>query len=188
MKKKGNLSNYLIAVAFIIMGILLALDWLDIDLFGLKGSWFAFLLILVALSLMIGGIVQKSKTHISTPSVCGIIGAMLLLISATELTIGMLWPMIPLSVSVALVLSSLIRDHVRLLIEIGFVGIILSGAFLVGTIFGLWNIVFPVVLVLGGVVIIVRTALTKKEIEYVIPTVSIEERKEKILQQKENEE
>lgn len=178
MKKNDKLSNYMLAMAFIIVGIMLALDWLNINLFGLKGSWVALLLLLSSAALGIGQIVQKRKRYIFTPILFGIIGLMLLLISVTELTIAELWPMISLAFSLALLLSSILRDHVKLMTEIGFFGAILSIAFLVGTLFGLWNIVFPIVLVLGGVVIILRTALNKKEDTYEIPSVSIYDRAE----------
>lgn len=183
--KKSNLNNYMIAVAFIMIGTMLTLDWLDIDLFGLKGSWVALLLLLVALLLTISQIVQRNTKHIFIPTLCAVIGLMLLLISVTELTIGILWPMIPLGLSLATLLSSLIRDHVKLFTELGFVGLIFSLAFLIGTLFSLWNIVFPVVLILCGVVIILRTALKKEEDNYEIPSVSIKDREEEIKAQKE---
>ncbi len=178
MKNKNDLSNYMLATAFIVVGVLLALDWLGINLFGLKGSWFAVLLLLCALALGFAQIKTGGKKYVFTPVFFSIIGAMLLIISATDLTIASLWPMIPLSLSLGLLLASLIRDHVKILTEIGFVASILSVAFLVGTLFSLWNIVFPTVLVLGGVVIILRTAFKKEVKQYEIPSVSIIERAE----------
>ena len=182
--KKGNLNNYMLAVAFIVVGVMLALDWLDVDLFGLHGSWVAILLLLVSLLLTTSQIIQRSTRHIFTPTLCGVIGLMLLLISVTDLAIDRLWPMIPLGLSLGVLLASLIRDKVKLLTELGFVGLVLSLAFLVGTLFSLWNIVFPVVLILGGVVIILRTALKKENDNYEIPSVSIKEREEEILGRK----
>ena len=184
--KSKNLNKYMIAISFIVVGVMLALDWLDIDLFGLHGSWVATLLLLVCVTLVIGQTIQRKFTHIFTPTICGIIGAMILLIAVTDLTIGVLWPMIPLAISLATLLSSLFRDHVKLFTEIGFVGVVLSVAFLVGTVFSLWNIVFPIVLVLGGIVIILRTALKKEEDKYESPSVSIKDREEEINKQKES--
>lgn len=183
--KNKNLNKYMIAVAFILVGVMLALDWLDIDLFGLRGSWVATLLSLVCVALILSQLIQKKITHVFTPTICGVIGAMLFLISATELNIDILWPMIPLAVSLATLLSSLLRDHVKLFTEIGFVGVVLSLACLIGSVFNLWHIVFPIILVLGGIVIILRAALTKEEEKYEIPSLSIHERAEKIYNKEE---
>lgn len=187
MKNKNNLSIYMLASVFIVVGVLLALDWLGINLFGLKGSWFAFLLLLCSLALAIGQLIMKSKKYIFSPTFLGIMGGMLFIISATDLGISTLWPMIPLSVSLGLLLASLLRDKVKILTELGFIGTILSVAFLIGGLFSLWHIVFPLVLVLGGIVIIFRTALKKKEEKYEIPSISIEERVEEKLKERENE-
>ena len=183
--KKSNLNNYMLAFAFILIGVMLALDWLDIDLFGLHGSWVALLLLLVAFLLTVSQIIQRTVKHIFIPTLCAVIGLMLLLISVTDLSIGILWPMIPLALSLATLLASLLRDHVKLFTELGFIGLVLSLAFLVGTLFSLWNIVFPVVLILSGVVIILRTSLKKEEDNYEIPSVSIKDREEEIKTQKE---
>lgn len=188
MKRKNNLSNYMLAIAFIIVGVMLALDWLDIDLFGLRGSWLAILLLLSSLGLGFGQIIQRKKRYIFMPVFCGIIGLMLLLISVTDLEISDLWPMLPLALSLGFLIASVLRDHVKLLTEIGFFGAILSVAFLIGSLFSLWNIVFPIVLVLGGVVIILRSALAKNEDEYVVPSISIADRAEEIKNKLQEEE
>lgn len=184
MKNKNDLSVYMLAGTFIVVGILLALDWLGINLFGLKGSWIALLLILCSISLFVGQIVIKSKKYIFTPTLFAIIGSMLFIISATNLTITVLWPMIPLGLSLGILLASLFRDKVKILTELGFIGTILSVAFLIGGLFSLWHIVFPIVLVLGGVVIIFRTALKKGKEEYEIPSISIAQRVEEKLKDK----
>ena len=183
--KSKNLNKYMIAVVFMLVGVMLALDWLNIDLFGLHGSWVATLLSLLCVALIVSQCIQRKIAHVFTPTICGIIGAMLFLISASELKIDTLWPMIPLAVSLAILLSSLLRDHVKLFTEIGFVGVVLSIACLIGSVFSLWHIVFPIVLVLGGIVIILRSALTKEEEKYEIPSLSFYERAEKINEKEE---
>ena len=153
MKKQDKISLYLLAVAFLFVGVMLGLDLFEIAVFGLRGCWVGILLVLIALAFMVGGIIARSREFIFTPIVCAVIGIMLLLISFTNKGIGDLWPMIPLAIFLALGISSMLRSRYKIFIETGIWGTAISVACLVGTLFSLWTIVFPTLLVLVGAII-----------------------------------
>ncbi len=182
MKKQDKISLYLLAVAFLFVGVMLGLDLFEIAVFGLRGCWVGILLVLIALAFMVGGIIARSREFIFTPIVCAVIGIMLLLISFTNKGIGDLWPMIPLAIFLALGISSMLRSRYKIFIETGIWGTAISVACLVGTLFSLWTIVFPTLLVLVGAIIMVRVAIHKSD-EYEIPSISLEERAKKLREE-----
>lgn len=185
MDKKDKISLYLLATAFLLVGVMLSLDLLEVAVWGIRGCWVGILLVLVAIALFVGGIIAKSKEFIALPIVCLVVGALLILIAQTTLTIANLWPMIPLSITLGILVASLLRARKRVWLELGIWGTLICITCLVGSLFSLWIIVFPLMLVLTGVVIIMRTAFTKTQPKYEIPSVSIVERAEKLKKEKE---
>ena len=182
MKKQDKISLYLLAVAFLSVGIMLGLDLFSITVFGISGCWVGVLLGLSAIAFTVGGIIAKSKEFIFIPVVCYVISALLLLINFTNLSVGKLWPMIPLSIFLGLGLASLLRGRRKIFMETGLWGTTISIACLVGTLFSLWTIVFPLLLVLVGVIIFVRVTMHKPD-EYEIPSISLEERAKKLKEE-----
>ena len=182
MKKQDKISLYLLAVAFLSVGIMLGLDLFSVTVFGISGCWVGVLLCLIAIAFTVGGIIARSKEFIFVPVVCYVIGALLLLINFTDLDIGRLWPMIPLAIFLGLGLGSLLRGRRKIFMEMGIWGTTISIACLVGTLFSLWAIVFPLLLVLIGAIIFVRVTIHKPD-EYEIPSISLEERAKKIKEE-----
>ena len=106
-------------------------------------------------------------------------GVIVILLKTTDLTVAKLWPLILMAIFSAVSLSSILREKDEVLTEIGVGGFCVSTALLVASLFDLWDIIIPVVLILLGIAIIVLTTIKHKK-KYEIPTISIQERVEKL--------
>lgn len=176
---KNKLTYYLLSINFILLGGLLGLENLEILTLGLGKCFWGVLLICCAISIAIGNVKGKGEKSIFLPVFAFFAGVIVILLQLTKLTFASLWPLILTAIFSAVTLSSLLREKDEFLTEIGVCGFCVSIAFLVASLFDLWDIIIPFVLILLGIAIIVLTTIKHKK-KYEIPTISIEERAEKL--------
>lgn len=186
--KKRNYTILLTAIAFLLVGGALLLDFLNVPfvgIIGIKNVWFPVLLILIAVGLYVSMIIRREAELIATTTVIFVIGVMLLLLrlNIEGVTFARLWPMIVLAPSLALLLTYAFRSRRKFYLRFGIFMTVISIALLVGSMFSLWALVAPIIILFIGVTMFIY-ALTVKRVnddeEFEIPRISIVARKQEI--------
>jgi len=186
--RKRNYTILLIAIAFLLVGGALLLDFLNvpfIGIIGIKNVWFPVLLILIAVGMYLSMIIRREAEFIATTTVIFVIGVMLLLLrlNIEGLTFAKVWPMIVLAPSLALLFTYIFRSRRKFYLRLGLFMTAISIALLVGSIFSLWVLVAPIIIIFIGAMMCIYAITNKesdddKEIE--IPSISIVARKQEI--------
>jgi len=189
MKKKSNqkrnLSILFPSIAFVLVGVTLLLDVLNVAVIGLRGIWFPSLVILVGISLYVAIIVRRNSEFMIVATCAVIIGVMLLLLEIEPLNLQFknLWPMILLAPSVSLLLVYFFRSKNKFLLSFGLFCTIISIALFIGALLEQWRIVAPLVIIFVGIVSALFSILARRAEEgeeYEIPSTSILRRKKDI--------
>lgn len=186
--RKRNYTVLLTAIAFLSVGCALLLDAFDVSfvgIIGIKNVWFPVLVILIGCGMFLSMIIRKKADFIATATVIFVIGVMLLLLrlDTENLTFARVWPMIILAPSLALLFTYIFRSRYKLYLRLGLFTVAVSIALLVGSVFDLWIMVAPIIIIFIGAVMLIYAFTDKesdddKEIE--IPSISIVARKQEI--------
>jgi len=197
--KKRNYTILLTAIAFLLVGVALLLDYLNvpfIGIIGIKNVWFPVLIILIGIGLYLSMLIRRVADFIATATVIFVIGVMLLLLrlNLESITFARIWPMIVLAPSLALLFTYVFRSRRKFYLRLGLFMTVISVALLVGSIFSLWILVAPIIIIFIGVTMCIYAFITKQsddDEEVEIPRISIVARKQEIEREqteKQNEE
>ena len=178
---KSFLTLLVLTLLTICTGIVL--DTQGVVVGGVSGLCVSLSLILAFFILVISAIARRTFHGVSFALAMVIISAMLMILALTEVSLAVIWPMIPTSVFTAIGFAGVVtyRDGFTSIIGVG--GFTVSIGLLVGA---TWTYLAGALLVLSVALIAFIVKTFKREKKYEIPRISILERAKKIKKEDED--
>lgn len=168
MKNKDNVLKIVISALFVVFGLLLLLDQLNLpfidDLFT---PWYTIVILFVASCLLAYAICKKSPIfYILSMFFAGIYLVISIDAKVENLAIGKIIMIIPLFIGLGIILADRICKWSPKAMRFGLVVAVSSATILVSTILNVWKYVIPVVVILIGVSYMMFSLFSiKKEVD-----------------------
>lgn len=169
-------------IPLLIAGIVL--DLTRVEVLGYSGIWVGIAFGISAVVLFASTILRLTTRGLGFAVFSTILSVMFLLLAFTDIKMATIYPLIPASVSLSLLVFGLITYHDRSSAKLGLVGTIISLGLLLGS---LWSYIACGVFIIIVATVWVTIKFCIRKNKYEIPRISIIERAKKLKEEGQNE-